>query len=128
MRNLFLIITGVILCIALQVGFGIYSGFAQPQGKLINIDCPTIQVASTTGKPDQTFLIRKGETRPIPNGEYHVTLDEGKGSFVLYENNQGICKVLWESSSTSPQGYFDVAVNPNASISRLSENGSVSGL
>lgn len=128
MRNVFLILTGVIVCIALQVGFGIFQGFAQPQGKLTNIDCPSIEVASTTNKPGQTYLIRKGETRAIPNGEYNVTLDEGKGSFLLYENNQGICKILWESSSTFPQGYFDVAVNPNASVSRLSENGSVSGL
>jgi len=128
MRNLFLIITGVVLCISLQVGFGIYRGLVSSQGKLINIDCPTIEVASTTGSPDQTFRLRKGESRLLPNGEYRVTLDEGKGSFLLYENNQGVCKVLWESSSASPQGYFDVAVNLNASVSRLSENGSVSGL
>lgn len=128
MRHLYLIIAGVILCLALQVGFGIFNGLARPQGKLINIDCPSIEVARTSGAPDQIFHLRKGESRLLPNGEYRVTLDDGKGSFLLYENNQGVCKVLWESSATFPQGYFDVAVNENASVSRLSENGSVSGL
>ncbi len=128
MRNVLFLIIGAVLCIVLQTGYSIYSSSSRSQGEFINVDCPSVEVTSTSNKADQTYLIRKGETHAIPSGEYRVTVYEGKGSFLLDENAHGVCKILWESSETSPQGFFDVAVNPNASVSRLSENGSVSGL
>ncbi|CAN5817918.1 hypothetical protein BH09VER1_BH09VER1_34030 [soil metagenome] len=128
MRTLLLVFLGLVLCIALQIGGSVFQKIRYPLGAVTNLDCPLIEVVGEHEQANQRFQLRKGEMKLLPYGTYKVTIPDGKGSFVLFKNNRGVCNISWASSSTSTNGCFVVAVNENANVSELSADGSVSGL
>ncbi len=130
MRTAILVLVGAILCLAAQFGIGIYQMIAHPLGPIVNVDCDLIEVTSLLPTPEieARFTLRRGESRLLPYGEYRVSVNNGKGSFTLFKNNRGICKVSWQAASDPSQGYLSIAISENAVVSRLSETGSVSAL
>ena len=130
MRSVFLILAGAFLCLATQFGIDVYRKVAHPLGPIVNTDCDLIEVTSLTptSEIEARFALRRGESRLLPYGEYTVSVNSGKGSFALFKNNRGICKVSWQAASNPSQGYLRISINENAVVSSLSETSSVSTL
>lgn len=130
MRHLYLIIAGALVCLATQFSIDVYRRIAHPLGPIVNTNCELIEVTSLlpTSEIDARFTLRQGESRLLPYGEYKVSVNNGKGSFGLFKNNRGICKVSWQAGSNPEQGYLRISINENSVVSSLSETGSVSTL
>jgi len=130
MRTVVLVLAGVLLSLATQFSIDVYRRIAHPLGPIVNTNCDLIEVTSLlpTSEIDARFTLRRGESRLLPYGEYKVSVNNGKGSFGLFKNNRGICKVSWQAGSNPGQGYLRISINESSVVSSLSETGSVSTL